>query len=242
MAYTVDTSLHCRAGRYTVGGNSCRYIVVHYTANTATARQEAANVANNFAASSFHYVLDDTAIFRVLEEHHTAWAVGAWSGARQLIGNDESINIEVCNDGGPFSAAEIDRLHWLVREIMERRGIPAANVVRHYDCHTGHKACPAGYVDAIAWRGLWQTITAPYGDEDAEEEVDEDMSEWFTLAPGDGATYLYEPAGGFHPMSSPDELKAVQELYRTVEGKEIPGFALPLGQWKLVKKLLKRNV
>lgn len=165
---SISRAYHAHSGNYTPGGNAPRYIVVHYTANTANARQEATYASNDQHPSSYHFVLDGGGtIYQLLDVTDTAWAVGAWPGNTQYIGNSESISIEVCNDGGPFTIDEIAELRWLVQLLMERHGIPADRVVRHYDCHggpAGRKACPLWYTpdggggDA-AWKTLRDTIT-----------------------------------------------------------------------------------
>lgn len=165
MAYQI-IQLWARSDRYTHGGNSRQYIVVHNTANTATAKQEAQNLHNNSGQSSFQYAVDDTSIYQCVHDYDTAWAVGAWKGATPYIRNNQSISIEVCNPGKIFSDASIDRLHWLVRDLMEYYGIPADHVVRHWDCHSGRKACPAYYAGTgnKAWNELHALITSPYAE------------------------------------------------------------------------------
>ena len=158
---TISREYHAHAGRYQPGGNSCDYIVVHNTGNSASALAEAKNQQNNFSRpAGAHYFLDGGGvIYQLLDDTDTAWAVGAWSGARQLISNYESISIEVCSDGVEFTDAEIEELTWLVQLLMERHDIPAKNVVRHWDCHTGRKECPAYYVPMNRWYALHKTIT-----------------------------------------------------------------------------------
>lgn len=158
---------HAHVGNYTPGGNSHRYIVVHNTANIASAKSEARYAQNNQHESSYHYVLDGRGCYQLLDDTDTAWAVGAWPGARQLVGNGESISIEVCSPGVEFTAAERDQLRSLVRRLMGAHGIPASHVVRHYDCHTGRKPCPAWYVDGGRWDELHSYIT----------EEDDDMTD-----------------------------------------------------------------
>ena len=174
MAYKIN-QLWAKPSRYTAGGNSRKYIVVHNTANTASAKQEAQNLHNNNGQSSFHYAVDSTSIYQCVHDYDTAWAVGAWKGATAYIRNNQSISIEVCNPGTKFTDAAIDRLHWLVRDLMEYYGIPADHVVRHWDCHSGHKSCPAYYAGAnnSAWKSLHALITSPYNDP---EPAKKDMS------------------------------------------------------------------
>ena len=157
---TISREFHAHSGNYTPGGNSRRYIVVHYTGGAGSARNTAAWSQNDRHESSFHYVLDGQGtIYQILDDSDTAWAVGAWSGYRQLIGNGESISIEVCSNGEDFTPAEISELAWLVQRLMRDYGIPRDRVVRHYDCHTGHKHCPAPYVDERKWIQLKNQIT-----------------------------------------------------------------------------------
>ena len=163
MTYADPTTqrIWARTDRYTHGGNSCEYIVVHNTANTASAVNEARNLANNYAASSFHYAVDDSDVVQCVHDYDTAWAVGAWAGTRQLIGNNQSISIEVCSPGTQFSQKSIENLRKLVLHLMEYYGIPASNVVRHWDCHTGRKNCPNYYAGSgnVAWAQLHAYIT-----------------------------------------------------------------------------------
>ena len=162
MAYADPTtkSIWCRQGRYTPGGNSPRYIVVHNTANTASAVQEANNLHNNAGKSSFHYAVDDVDVVHCVHDYDAAWAVGAWTGTTAYITNFESISIEVCNPGTEFSQKSKDNLRALVLHLMEYYAIPADRVVRHYDCHSGHKLCPMFYSQHVdKWNELHGYIT-----------------------------------------------------------------------------------
>ena len=166
----ISREFHAHAGNYTPGGNAMRWLVVHYTGAPGSARNTAMWSHNRQHNSSFHYVLDGTGtIYQLLDDTDTAWAVGVWSGCRQLIGNSESISIEVCSAGADFTPAGIDELRWLVLRLMEAHGIDAAHVVRHYDCHTGHKSCPAPYVDEGKWAALKAIITG--GDIVTEQDI-----------------------------------------------------------------------
>lgn len=155
-------TFHAHSGNYTPGGNRPKWIIVHFTANTASAKQEATYANNDQHPSSYHAVLDGSGnIYQILDLTDTAWAVGAWPGATQLIGNNESVSIEVCNDGGPFTIDEIADLRWLVRRWMTELGIDADHVVRHFDAHTGRKECPQFYsgFNNKHWETLHDTIT-----------------------------------------------------------------------------------
>ena len=154
----INNSYPCKTSRYSKTANLHRYIVIHNTANTATAKQEAQNCHNNHAESSFHFVLDDSEIYSSVPEQYTAWAVGAWSGCKQNIGNSESISIEVCSDGREFTANEKSLLKDLTLHLMQKYNIPQSNVVRHYDCHSGRKRCPYAYSGNKTNDSKWNTL------------------------------------------------------------------------------------
>ena len=159
---SISRAYHAHSGNYTPGGNRQKYIIVHYTANIASAIQEAQYASNDQHPSSYHYVLDGSGvIYQLLDLKDTAWAVGGWTGTTQLIGNNESISIEVCNDGGPFTTGQIAELRWLVRMLMVDLGIDADHVVRHFDAHTGRKECPYYYAgfNNKKWEALHDFIT-----------------------------------------------------------------------------------
>lgn len=156
----ISREFHAHTGNYVPGGNSCQYIVIHYTGAAGSARNTAQWSQNDRHNSSFHYVLDGSECFQILEDTDTAWAVGAWKGTKAYVKNNQSISIEVCSSGEPFTAAEIAMLCELVPALMAKHGIAADHVVRHYDCHSGHKECPAPYVDSAAWSALHAQITS----------------------------------------------------------------------------------
>ena len=164
---TISREYTAAANRYRKGGNHPRYIVVHYTANNAPARNEANNVHfnNDGRDASAHFYLDGGGtIYQLLDLSDTAYAVGAWEGNTQYVGNSESVSIEVCNDGGPFTTDEVAELRWLVRRLMGELGIDADHVVRHFDCHggpAGRKECPYYYsgFNNAHWEALRDTIT-----------------------------------------------------------------------------------
>ena len=67
-------------------------IVVHNTANDATARNEIAYMTNNNNETSFHYAVDDKEIVQGIEENRNAWHASDGNGK----GNREGIAIEIC--------------------------------------------------------------------------------------------------------------------------------------------------
>lgn len=161
MTLKIKTDYSANSGNYGSGTNSCDYIVVHYTANTASALNEAKNCQNNVSKTSFHYVLDGSECYQLLADKKVAWAVGAPTGKTAYVKNKESISIEVCSDGSAaFTDAEVSMLAELVQSLMAKHSIDADHVVRHYDCHSGHKACPAWYCGSTAKDARWDALKA----------------------------------------------------------------------------------
>ena len=149
------------------GGKKPEYIVVHYTASQASARNNCKYFSGGNRNSSAHFFADGSGtIYQSVAEGDTAWAVGNFDM------NQRSISIEVVSDGRDFSSAEIAELTYLVQHLMQKYGIPASHVIRHYDVvdHVRqgrtlapHKHCPAPYVNNAKWNRLHGIITAGGG-------------------------------------------------------------------------------
>lgn len=160
MGYTIE-KYH---GKYNLNDRSVavRYIVVHYVGDGTSAAGSAKRNCMYFAGgnrqASAHYFIDDGSIFEYADPHaYATWHCGDGHG-RYGITNANSIGIEVCNNGGPYTEAETDRLAWLVQKLMAEFGVPAARVVRHYDA--SRKMCPLYYVQHHdAWVALHARIT-----------------------------------------------------------------------------------
>ena len=154
-----------------------RYIVVHYTGSGTSAPGSAAANCKYFSGgnrnASAHYFIDDGTICEYADPAaYATWHCGDGHG-RYGITNANSVGIEVCRNGNqPYTEAEIERLAWLVRSLMERFGVPPERVVRHYDA--SRKACPYWYTPYgsggdSAWRALRDRITR--------EEEEQDMTD-----------------------------------------------------------------
>ena len=154
MAYSILFK-QCGSDHMTRGrSRAVDRIVVHFTATLASARNNATYFARNEGqGASAHYFVDDITpeIYQSVAEGDTAWHAGNWAM------NCRAIGIEVVSAGEDFSAAEIQKLAWLVKKLMAKYGIGASGVIRHYDV-TG-KLCPAPYVSASKWAALKAAIT-----------------------------------------------------------------------------------
>lgn len=114
-------------------------IVVHNTANNATAAQEVAYMVKNDRSTSFHYAIDDKSIVQGIPANRNAWHAG--DGGKGA-GNRKGLSIEICysKSGGPkFVAAEKLAAKFIAEKLKEKNwGIE--RVKKHQD-YSG-KNCP----------------------------------------------------------------------------------------------------
>ena len=121
-------------------------IVVHNTANDATARNEIAYMTNNNYETSFHYAVDDKEIVQGIEENRNAWHASDGNGK----GNREGIAIEICyskSGGDRFIKAEQNAVELIV-DILKRYNWGIDKVTKHQD-YT-NKYCPHRTLD-MGW-------------------------------------------------------------------------------------------
>lgn len=121
-------------------------VVIHNTANDASAENEVAYMSHNNAETSFHYAVDDKEIIQAIPENRNAWHAGDGNGT----GNREGIAIEICyskSGGAWFEAAEQNAAE-LTASIMARYGWELDRVTKHQD-YSG-KYCPHRTLD-LGW-------------------------------------------------------------------------------------------
>lgn len=144
---------------YSKGGKTKKYIVIHYTGNKSDTAHGNANYFKNVKrGASAHYFVDETNIYQVVKDTDTAWAVGKNYGRNNLFGvvtNKNSISIEMCSTNGRITDATYKNTVELCRYLMNKHGIPASHVYRHWDVCS--KVCPgwngwgANGCDASIW-------------------------------------------------------------------------------------------
>lgn len=150
-----------------------KYIVIHYVGATGGAEANCRYYASEYIGASAHYYVGfDGEIWQSVEDGDIAWHCGAKSYRHSECRNSNSIGIELCvrNRGSKaadsrdwyFEDATVQAAVELTRELMEKYGIPADRVIRHYDV-TG-KICPNPYVynhTAHTWETFKAALTAP---------------------------------------------------------------------------------
>jgi len=133
-------------------GGSPRLIVIHYTA-MASAGDAIARLCDPAYEVSAHYVIAKSGgVTQLVRDADRAWHAGAgsWAGGTDI--NSHSIGIELDNDGAaPFSAPLMDALEGLIKDLMQRHGIDAQDVIGHSDLAPTRKIDPGPRFD---WRRL----------------------------------------------------------------------------------------
>ncbi len=120
------------------------FIVVHNTANDATAANEVSYMIRNDNKVSFHYAVDDKEIVQGIPENRNAWHAGDGTNGR---GNRKGLSIEICyskSGGQRFIEAEKLAAKFIAFKLKEKDwGID--KVKKHQDF--SGKYCPHRTLD-----------------------------------------------------------------------------------------------
>src|SRR5699024_199714 len=103
------------------------YLVVHNTANTASARNEVAYMRRNNNYTSYHVAVDDQEVVQTVPFNRNAWHTGDGSGVNS--GNRKAIGMEICYSmdngySGAYSARH--------RKAENNAALYAAHVLKQY--------------------------------------------------------------------------------------------------------------
>lgn len=131
-------------------------IVVHNTANDASANNEIDYMISNNQEVSFHYAVDDVGVVQGIPENRNAWHCGDGANGK---GNREGIAIEICyskSGGDKFTQAEQNAVDLIV-DILKRYGWGVDRVTKHQD-YNG-KYCPHRTLD-LGWDRFISMIEA----------------------------------------------------------------------------------
>ncbi|HAL21721.1 MAG TPA: N-acetylmuramoyl-L-alanine amidase [Stenotrophomonas sp.] len=137
-------------------------IVIHHTDQESVQQSlHTLRTANSGGPVSAHYLIGaDGHRYQLVADARRAWHAGAgrWGTLTDL--NSTSIGIELDNNGHtPFTAAQIDALIVLLRDLTTRLNIPPRQVIGHADLAPTRKADPSRFFPwqqlAAAGFGLW---------------------------------------------------------------------------------------
>ena len=134
-------------------------IVVHNTANDASAANEIKYMQSNNKQVSFHYAVDDKEVVQGIPTDRNAWHAGDGGSGK---GNREGIAIEICyskSGGSRFIAAENNAAE-LVAYLLTKYGWGIDRVTKHQD-YSG-KYCPHRTLD-LGWDRFLAMVKAHMG-------------------------------------------------------------------------------
>ena len=138
---------------------TAEFIVVHNTANDATAENEVAYMIRNKNQVSFHYAVDDQEVVQGVPINRNTWHAGDGNGE----GNRKGISIEICyskSGGTRFDQAEKNAAHFIAT-LLRERGWGIEKVKKHQDFR--NKYCPHRTLDK-GWNGFLQMIKSYLND------------------------------------------------------------------------------
>ena len=139
---------------------TAEFIVVHNTANDATAENEVAYMIRNKNQVSFHYAVDDQEVVQGIPITRNAWACGDGANGK---GNRKGIQVEICyskSGGTRFDQAEKNAAHFIAN-LLRERGWGIEKVKKHQDF--SNKYCPHRTLDK-GWNGFIQMIKSYLND------------------------------------------------------------------------------
>ncbi len=131
-------------------------IVVHNTANDASAANEIKYMQSNNNQVSFHYAVDDKEVVQGVPLDRNAWHAGDGSEGK---GNRKGIAVEICysrSGGTRFTAAEQNAAQF-VATLLKSYGWGINRVTKHQD-YSG-KYCPHRTLD-LGWSRFLKMVEA----------------------------------------------------------------------------------
>lgn len=135
---------------------NAKFIVVHNTANDASARNEVNYMISNNNQVSFHYAIDDREIVQGILENRNAWHAG--DGGKG-IGNREGLSVEICysrSGGDKFNNAEKLAAKFIAYK-LHGKGWEIDKVKKHKDF--SGKYCPHRTLD-LGWQRFLDMVQA----------------------------------------------------------------------------------
>ena len=166
------------------------FVVIHNTANDASAEDEVSYMTRNDKEVSYHYAVDEKGAIQGVEETRNAWHAGDGNGP----GNRKGIAIEICwseSGGEKFVQAEKNAAQ-LAADILKRYGWGIDKLTKHQD-YSG-KYCPHRTLD-LGWKRFVAMVEGYLTSQDAPEvkpeppKVDNTVVDVFYCVRADGKWY-----------------------------------------------------
>ena len=130
-------------------------IVVHETANDASAENEINYMRTNDKESSFHFAVDDKQAVQGIPLDRNAWHAGDGNGK----GNREGIAVEICysKSGGERWQKSVDNAAKLIAQLLNERVWGIDKVTKHQD-YSG-KNCPHRILSDYGWNNFLNLVS-----------------------------------------------------------------------------------
>lgn len=139
---------------------TAEFIVVHNTANDASANNEISYMRTNNNKVSFHFAVDDKEVVQGLPLNRNGWHAGDGSNGK---GNRKGIGIEICyskSGGANFVKAEKNAAKFIA-QLLKERGWGIDKVKKHQDF--SGKYCPHRTLD-MGWQRFLNMVKAEMSD------------------------------------------------------------------------------
>ena len=155
MSYTFKQNL-VSSGKYSIKcpySMTPKYVVVHNTANDASAVNEVAYMIRNNNQVSYHIACDDINVVQGLPLNRNAWHAG--DGAKGP-GNRYGIGVEICyskSGGARYTNAEENAVYVCAR-LLHQHGLGIESLKQHHDFALNGKNCPHRIRDEGRWEGF----------------------------------------------------------------------------------------
>ena len=143
-------------------------VIIHNTANDASARNEVSYMQNNYNEAGFHYAVDDKEIILASPLTRMVWNAGDGSNG---IGNRQGIAIEICyskSGGAKFEKAQENAAE-LTAKILKERNWDITKVTKHQDYSGKH--CPHRTLDQYGWTYFINLVKKYLGEKPVEPVV-----------------------------------------------------------------------
>lgn len=180
---------------------NAEFIVVHNTANDASAQNEIAYMIRNDNKVSYHYAIDDKEIVQGIPENRNAWHA---SDGGQGQGNRKGLAIEICyskSGGERFINAEKLAAEFIAMKLKEK-GWGIDKVKKHQDFT--NKYCPHRTLD-MGWDRFLNMIKAHIETKPIEQPTQQPTPQPSTLAHKVGETVKIN--GVYTSSTSDNKLK-----------------------------------
>lgn len=131
-----------------------KFIVIHNTANDASAQNEIKYMHKNNFEKSFHFAVDDKEIVQGIALNRNAWHAGDGNGK----GNREGIAIEICysKSGGERFLKALKNAAELTAFLIKRYSLNIESVKTHKAFSTKH--CPHRILDEYGWENFLKLV------------------------------------------------------------------------------------